>query len=570
MERSRSKRKHYYDQDYDSQTLHRTKPRYHHPRRGSAAGRLSKPPEPSPLVTVFFRILCPDDKTGGVIGKSGSIIKAIRKDTGAFIDVHPLADGDDERIIEISDDRRRDSEGRLSAYSPAQEALLMIHERILESDSAFELGDDGGGGRDDEGEKYGHRAAGGGGVRVATRLVVPRSNVGSLLGKGGKIIERMRVETNTQIRILPRDHNLPNCVSMSEEIVQVVGDGNAVKKAVAIISSRLKESLLRDRSSFRGRMHSPERFCLPDDEFTYTSNVPFQSTLDRPTSRPRSSSGLDTFRGNAYSSRPGFAFESAATSLADQKQFFGEDLLFRILCPINKVESVMGESDGIIEMLRGDIGVEVTVTDPLPGSAERIIIISSDEGPDDELFPAQEALLHIQSRIVDLGPDKDNIIITRLLVPEAEIGCLEGRGGSLTEIARLTHTNMQILPREELPLCVLGTDELVQIVGDIRASRNALIQVTSRIRSYLYHDISLPKELLLPPVSTPGRVGNTLADASSPNRNSAHEDYQGSDNSTTGYKTMQTASTPLQVKVAVIDYQILALIVFCSIDEYIG
>lgn len=165
----------------------------------------------------------------------------------------------------------------------------------------------------------------------------------------------------------------------NDDFLQVVGDGSAVKKAVAIISSRLKESLLRDRSSFRGRMHSPERFCLPDDEFTYTSNVPFQSTLDRPTSRPRSSSGLDTFRGNAYSSRPGFAFESAATSLADQKQFFGEDLLFRILCPINKVESVMGESDGIIEMLRGDIGVEVTVTDPLPGSAERIIIISSDE-----------------------------------------------------------------------------------------------------------------------------------------------------------------------------------------------
>lgn len=117
---------------------------------------------------------------------------------------------------------------------------------------------------------------------------------------------------------------------------------------------------------------------------------------------------------------------------------------------------------------------------------------------------------------------------------------------------------------------IFMTTSSVQIVGDIRASRNALIQITSRIRSYLYHDISLPKELPLPPVSTPGRVGNTLTDASSPNRNSAHEDYQGSDNSTTGYKTMQTATTPLQVKVAVIDYQILALIVFCSIDEYIG
>lgn len=137
--------------------------------------------------------------------------------------------------------------------------------------------------------------------------------------------------------------------------------------------------MLRDRNSFRGHTHSPERFFPPDDDFTYMSNVPFQSTLDRPALGPRSSAGLDTARGSVYASRPGFTFESAATSLADQKHFFSEDLLFRILCPDNKVESVMGESDGIIEMLREDVGVEVTVTDPLPGSAERIIIISSDE-----------------------------------------------------------------------------------------------------------------------------------------------------------------------------------------------
>lgn len=221
MERSRSKRKHYYDQEYDSQTLPRTKPRYqNHNRRGSPVGRRHKPREPSPPLTVFFRILCPDDKAAGVIGKSGSIIKAIRKDTGAWIDVHPLVDGDHERIIEISDDRRRDAEGRLPAYCPAQEALLMIHDRILESDSAFGLGAEGGSSRDDE-EDCCQRAAGSGGMRVATRLLVPRSNVGSLLGKGGKIIEQIRVETKTQIRILPRAHNAPLCVSVSEEIVQV-------------------------------------------------------------------------------------------------------------------------------------------------------------------------------------------------------------------------------------------------------------------------------------------------------------------------------------------------------------
>lgn len=150
-----------------------------------------------------------------MIGKSGSIIKTIRQETGAWINVHPLVDGDDERIIEISDVSRRDGDGRAPEFSPAQDALLMIHERILESDSdfGFEGGSGGGDGEDD----YGRRGKG----RVATRMVVPRTNVGCLLGKGGKIIEQMRVETKTQIRILPRDHNLPRCVSASEEIVQV-------------------------------------------------------------------------------------------------------------------------------------------------------------------------------------------------------------------------------------------------------------------------------------------------------------------------------------------------------------
>lgn len=106
----------------------------------------------------------------------------------------------------------------MPAFSPAQEALLLIHQRILDSDAA------GGGGGGEEEEEYGggiRGGGGGGGNRVATRLVVSRMHVGCLLGKGGKIIEQMRVETKTQIRILPRDHNLPRCVSMSEEIVQV-------------------------------------------------------------------------------------------------------------------------------------------------------------------------------------------------------------------------------------------------------------------------------------------------------------------------------------------------------------
>lgn len=85
------------------------------------------------------------------------------------------------------------------------------------------------------------------------------------------------------------------------------------------------------------------------------------------------------------------------------------------------------------------------------------------KGPDDELFPAQEALLHIQSRIVDLELDDDNIITTRLIVPSSDIECLDGRDVSLLEISRVTGTNIQILPREQLPPCVEKNDELLQV-----------------------------------------------------------------------------------------------------------
>lgn len=163
--------------------------------------------------------------------------------------------------------------------------------------------------------------------------------------------------------------------------LQVVGDVSAVKKAVAIISSRLKESQLRDRSHFHGRLHSPDRFLPPDDDFTpHMNNVPHRSSIDGATLGPRSA-GMASVRSNSYGSRTsGYGFESVSAPVADQAQPFSfEDIVFRILCPNDKVDTVMGESDGIIEMLQDEIGVDVRVSDPVPGSDEQIIIITSEE-----------------------------------------------------------------------------------------------------------------------------------------------------------------------------------------------
>lgn len=330
-------------------------------------------------------------------------------------------------------------------------------------------------------------------------------HVGSLLGKGGKIIEQMRIETKTQIRILPRDHTLPRCVSMGEEIVQIVGDVNAVKSAIAIISSRLKESQHRDRSHLPGRYHSEDRY-LEDEFIPRVNNTSRRSSLDGAPYGSRLPSNSPNNRSSNYPSRSGgYTYESEITRAENSQPSF-EDLVFRILCPNDRVDSVVGESNGIMDLLQNEIGVDVKVSDPTDGSDEQIIIISSDEGPDDELFPAQEALLHIQTRIVDLVPDKDNIVTTRLLVGSRDIGCLDG-AESLSEIKKLTGAVVEILPKEKIPLFISGTDELVQIVGEIKAAREALVEVTARLRSYLYREF-VQRDMLPPSDSVPGPVGN--------------------------------------------------------------
>jgi len=151
-----------------------------------------------------------------------------------------------------------------------------------------------------------------------------------------------------------------------------------VKKAVAIISARLKESLHRDRGPFR-RIHTQDDFFPPDDEFISGSHhQPGMEGLDL---ESRSSLGQSKARNSAYSSHPsGYAFDADADPMNERPQLLPyEDLVFRILCPNDKVENIMGASDGIIEMLRGDIGVDVRVNDPAPGSSESVLIITSEE-----------------------------------------------------------------------------------------------------------------------------------------------------------------------------------------------
>jgi len=154
-------------------------------------------------------------------------------------------------------------------------------------------------------------------------------------------------------------------------IFQVVGDGNCVRKAVAIITDRLKESLHRDRGPFRGRMNSPEPRISQEDE--YLGGVQQMPVYEETYGRP------DQIRNNIGMEPPGYEFDSNGGKVIEHPDILYDAIVFRILCPNDKASSLVSTRDGIIEMLQADVGVDVRLTDIIAGSDERVVIITSRE-----------------------------------------------------------------------------------------------------------------------------------------------------------------------------------------------
>lgn len=51
---------------------------------------------------VTFKILCANDRVGGVIGKGGAIVRALQNETGAAISIGPSVAECDERLITVA------------------------------------------------------------------------------------------------------------------------------------------------------------------------------------------------------------------------------------------------------------------------------------------------------------------------------------------------------------------------------------------------------------------------------------------------------------------------------------
>ncbi|KAF6148218.1 hypothetical protein GIB67_011993 [Kingdonia uniflora] len=162
-----------------------------------------------------IRMICSVGSVGGVIGKGGAIIKQIRQESGAHIKVDSSAIEGDDCIITISAQEFFDD-----PISPTIDAAVRLQPRCSEKSDKEEARD----------------------PYYMTRLLVPASRIGCLIGKGGSVITEMRKLTRANIRILSKG-DLPKIASEDDEMVQISGDIEVARSAIVQVLTRLKANV---------------------------------------------------------------------------------------------------------------------------------------------------------------------------------------------------------------------------------------------------------------------------------------------------------------------------------------
>ena len=173
--------------------------------RDGSVGVASKPaPEPAARTDVTFRIL--------VIASRAEKLSNDLSKTGATVTIEPAVAGCDDRVLSC-----------VSAEVPGATWIAAQDAVVAAGKAAF-------------------AGANGGEARLSSsflRLLVPKKQIGSVLGKGGSTITAIRTATKAVIKV--QDDALPTCARpLTEEMITITGDEHAVTLAVQRVTGQLR------------------------------------------------------------------------------------------------------------------------------------------------------------------------------------------------------------------------------------------------------------------------------------------------------------------------------------------
>ncbi|VAI05788.1 unnamed protein product [Triticum turgidum subsp. durum] len=363
---------------------------------------------PGPDDTVY-RYLCTSRKIGSIIGRGGEIAKQLRSDTQAKIRIGESVPNCDDRVITIFSSSREtniieDTEDKVCA---AQDALFRVHEKLATDDGPV----------NEENEM--------GLGQVTVRLLVPSDQIGCIIGKGGHIIQGIRSDTGSQIRVLSNEH-LPACATSGDELLLIIGDPIVVRKALLQVSSRLHGNPSRSQHLLASSLTQP---------FPAGSRLGSSSTAPVVGITPMVSP-YGRYKGDIVGDWP--SIYQPRREVSSAKEF-----TLRLLCAAANVGGVIGKGGGIIKQIRQESGAFIKV-DSSSAEDDCIITVSAKEFFEDPVSPTIDATVRLQPRCSEKidAESGEPSYTTRLLVSTSRIGCLIGKGGSIiTEIRRTSKAN---------------------------------------------------------------------------------------------------------------------------------
>ncbi|KAG8368594.1 hypothetical protein BUALT_Bualt15G0061700 [Buddleja alternifolia] len=415
-----------------------------------------KPPQPPlyiPPGRVAFRLLCHASHIGALIGKCGAVVKHLEQHTNSKIRVvHPHDSGDDRIVAVISSPKitnkiklQEENNEEWFDVSAAQEGVIRVFERLIEV--APNLG------------------------MVSCMLLVCGDQSGAVIGRGGNVVEKIKMDTGTRIAVLSSEKiSFDLLSSPTDEIVEIEGDALAVKKALIAVTSRLQKRPPLDKI----RMYE-------------SSPIP---TVDLPMQR---SPMIQPVPSNSINHTP-IGGPSSLKKVPDIDSRTQQQVVFKILCPNERIGGIIGKQGSTIKALQTETGASVAIGPVLAECDERLITVTAMESVKSRNSPAQNAAVLIFNRSMEVGivkelilGSKGSIVLARVVVSSNQVSCLLGeRGAIISAMRKETGAGLRLLGGNKVPKCAPENDVVLEINGEFVNVRDALYKVTSRLRDHMF------------------------------------------------------------------------------------
>lgn len=166
-------------------------------------------------------------------------------------------------------------------------------------------------------------------------------------------------------------------------------------------------------------------------------------------------------------SRRSFAEIGEIPLVQRKRQLSEAETVFRLLLPENQLGSVLNGSTDF----QMPAGCRLRLCEKVPNCDERVVVLSAkDERKDDSnvamqgLLTAVRRTLQAEQTLRENTRSVNQFYMIRLLINRTQAGAVIGKGGILNkDIKEKTGAYSKILNCEEVPMCALHNDRVVQV-----------------------------------------------------------------------------------------------------------